>query len=450
MDHASKWGGTVQTEWMKKLGVPAYNAGAGQFAWQREQIALDMEGARAQSRQQMTQLGWQLQDLDIGNQQRLVRAGWQRADFATQAGRNAYNYRYQMQQFAYQGQEMQLQHQYYEEDFAFNRQVSQLQFGWQMQDLNEGIRRSTGYQRKQLVRQKDRETEMHDLQTQQEDRVKKRQEEAYKRQEDQFKKEVDHYKQTAKWADEDLKKAKDRFEQEQKWADEDYSRKRGRIVQEMGWAAQAAERTERSYKIRLEQIDAEESAAKANEALAAIQRDEERKLEDEKFKLSQQIIGITKEEQAEQRALQIAIQTMRTEEQRRVEAFQKTQIDFYNSIIMWMMANGAQGLSFFHGGTLGETQTGENVKRPEKALGGRLNTGDIVGEIGPEIVVSSGDGATVIPTRALTPRGSSFSDSPITVEANAPIQIDGQTVATVLLKFLIDPAQLQQRRRLRR
>jgi hypothetical protein len=78
-----------------------------------------------------------------------------------------------------------------------------------------------------------------------------------------------------------------------------------------------------------------------------------------------------------------------------------------------------------------------------------------VGEIGPEIIVGepaggNGQGSYIIPTRALTPRASGFSSDPITVEANAPIQIDGQTVANVLLKFLIDPAQLQQRRRLRR
>ena len=455
MDHAAKFGGSVQTDWMASNNIPAYNAGAGQFAWQRQSLGLDLAGLQAQSSQQQTQYGWQLQDLNTNNQQRLAQADWQRQDFDTQAGRNNANYSYQMQQFGARAQEIQLQKKYYEQDFSFNRQVSQLQYGWQMEDADQNIRRSSGYQRKQLVKQKERDTEMYSLQTDQEDRLKKRQEEAYKRQDDQFKKEVNHYKESAQWTDEDLKKSRARFEQEQKWADQDFNTKRSRLMQEQGWAQDTADRSLRAYEIRVEQLDAEESAAKTQEAMQEVQRTADRELEAQKFALSQQTIAMTHQEQEEMRALQLIITGARDEEAKRVEVINKVQL--YGAVAMIRLWQGVTGnglgvnvddilnnLSAYLGGA-GYKPAGL------KASGGQLRSGDIVGEIGPEIVMGdSHGGATIIPTRALTPRPAGFSSETIIVEANTPIQLNGQTMANALIRFMIDPAQLQQRRRIRR
>ena len=61
-----------------------------------------------------------------------------------------------MQSFDYQTTLM--RRDFAREDYQFNTQMRSLSYGWNMEDLDEQIRRSSGYERGQLIKQRDRAT----------------------------------------------------------------------------------------------------------------------------------------------------------------------------------------------------------------------------------------------------------------------------------------------------
>jgi hypothetical protein len=333
MDYASKMGGTVNTDYMKKNGIPAYNAGAGSISWERQDLALQMASAAAQNSQQMTQYGWQLEDVNRQQSRQNVRNDWQRQSFALQGQQMAENIGFQNYQFQYQAGEMARQKQYYEEDYAYNQQVRQLQHNWQNQDYDQSIRRATGYERQQLIRERNRSNQLYNLETGQNEKEKDRQEESFTRQEEYFKKQVEHYQKITKIDQEQFALQKKQFEQEAKWRDEDFDIQRDRIKQEMGWTEQNYNRTMESYKIRQEQLDAEASAAETNYKLSTTRFEAQKQEELELYKLSQTWIGMTQQERDMVQTLNQSIQDMRLKEQDRLKQTFQMEVNFWNKIL---------------------------------------------------------------------------------------------------------------------
>jgi hypothetical protein len=333
MDYASKMGGTVNTDYMKKNGIPAYNAGAGSISWERQDLALQMASAAAQNSQQMTQYGWQLEDVNRQQSRQNIRNDWQRQSFALQGQQMAENIGFQNYQFQYQAGEMARQKQYYEEDYAYNQQVRQLQHNWQNQDYDQSIRRATGYERQQLIRERNRSNQLYNLETGQNEKEKDRQEESFTRQEEYFKKQVEHYQKITKIDQEQFALQKKQFEQEAKWRDEDFDIRRDRIKQEMGWTEQNYNRTMESYKIRQEQLDAEASAAETNYKLSTTRFEAQRQEELELYKLSQTWIGMTQQERDMVQTLNQSIQDMRLKEQDRLKQTFQMEVNFWNKIL---------------------------------------------------------------------------------------------------------------------
>ena len=68
--------------------------------------------------------------------------------------------------------------------------MNSLQYGWQMEDLDEAIRTSTGRQRKQLLRQKERAALTENLQGEQTDTQRERQEELWAREDERYSKQT--------------------------------------------------------------------------------------------------------------------------------------------------------------------------------------------------------------------------------------------------------------------
>ena len=62
------------------------------------------------------------------------------------------------------------------DQWAYQRGMSNLQFGWQMEDLNEAIRMSGGYQRRQAIQARDRAATQHGMETAQFDKQQGQQE----------------------------------------------------------------------------------------------------------------------------------------------------------------------------------------------------------------------------------------------------------------------------------
>ena len=78
------------------------------------------------------------------------------------------------------------------EDWQYSDQMRSLQFSWQMEDLDEGIRLSSGRDRRQLIKQRDRAATTHNLEDQQVDQQRDRQEQSWAREDERFEKQVEY------------------------------------------------------------------------------------------------------------------------------------------------------------------------------------------------------------------------------------------------------------------
>ncbi len=76
------------------------------------------------------------------------------------------------------------------EDWQYQDTMNSLQFGWQMEDLDEAIRTSTGRQRKQLIRQKGRASLTQNLEGEQTDKPRDRQEQLWAREDERYPKQT--------------------------------------------------------------------------------------------------------------------------------------------------------------------------------------------------------------------------------------------------------------------
>jgi len=231
------------------------NFGRGQYEYQRMGMNIQRRDMEANFAQNMTRMGWQQADLYKERKRTLVRADWQREDFALQREQMMIGRDMQSYSYAFQAREMGIGQQQYREDYAYNKRMRQMQFGWQMEDADTNIRRATGFERRQLIKNKERETIVFNAETQQNERVNKRQEEAFKREEERFKKEIDHYKKSIALEDEQYKRSVKRFEQEQEWQEQDFNTQKDRLDQERAWAEESYARQIERFNLEMEQFE---------------------------------------------------------------------------------------------------------------------------------------------------------------------------------------------------
>jgi hypothetical protein len=117
------------------------------------------------------------------------------------------------------------------EDYQYNTQMRQMSFGWNMEDMDEQIRRSSGYERAQLIKQRDRATLSNNLQSGQEEKQFDRQEKLWAREDERYQKGLDYNQKMI-----DLDNS--RFELNQKQADEMYTLQKTRLNEEKDAAEQ--------------------------------------------------------------------------------------------------------------------------------------------------------------------------------------------------------------------
>ena len=105
---------------------------------------------------------------------------------------NATSYAYQMSSAAFQQGTVLEQEQFSRQDYNFGVQMNQLQYGWNLSDINLAISRSTGFDRAQLVKQRDRMVESNTLNVNHAAQDEANQEDLWKRQQDQYEKQVQY------------------------------------------------------------------------------------------------------------------------------------------------------------------------------------------------------------------------------------------------------------------
>ena len=76
--------------------------------------------------------------------------------------------------------------------WQYQDQMDSLNFGWQMEDMDEAIRTSSGRQRAQLVKQRDRAVLTHNLNGQQTEDARSQQEEMWEREDERYKKQTEY------------------------------------------------------------------------------------------------------------------------------------------------------------------------------------------------------------------------------------------------------------------
>ncbi len=148
---------------------------------------------------------WGIENRQVALQQRS-----QRADFAEQrrrmvsqnqfaiAGENIQLQRmntsnaYNLWQLGFNYQGFQQQEAWTRQDWQFQDQQNAMQFSWNMEDVNEAIRYSSGRQRRTLLRQRDRQVASHNMQEEQVGEQRSRQEQVWARQEEQYKKQEEY------------------------------------------------------------------------------------------------------------------------------------------------------------------------------------------------------------------------------------------------------------------
>ena len=145
---------------------------------ENRQVALSQRSQRADFAEQRRRMVMQNQFAIAGENIQLQRMNTS----------NAYN----LWQLGFNYQGFQQQEAWTRQDWQFQDQQNSMQFSWNMEDVNEAIRYSSGRQRRTLLRQRDRMTASHNLQEEQVGEQRSRQEQLWARQEEQYKKQEEY------------------------------------------------------------------------------------------------------------------------------------------------------------------------------------------------------------------------------------------------------------------
>ena len=167
---------------------------------------------------QLSNFAYQNTSMDLQRQFRLEDAADQRSRMDLSSNNTRW-----MQSFDYQTTLM--RRDWAREDYQFNTQMRSLSFGWNMEDLDEQIRRSSGYERAQLIKQRDRATLSNNLQSGQA-------EEQFGRQEKLWQREDERYQKSLEFSEQMIDLDKERFERNQEQAEQMYQLQKAHLAEE--------------------------------------------------------------------------------------------------------------------------------------------------------------------------------------------------------------------------
>ena len=155
---------------------------------------------------QMDQFSYSLNRMDL--QQQFQRENWASQDTRRQAGveqnrwQTSFNYETSL-----------MQRDFSRENTNFQTQMQNMSYSWSMEDYDEAIRRSSGYERAQLVKRRDRETTTYGLNSQNNDRVQGNQEELWAREDERYKKSLEYTEQLDQLNEEDFSRQRSQQEE---------------------------------------------------------------------------------------------------------------------------------------------------------------------------------------------------------------------------------------------
>lgn len=397
---ASQFGGSVATPYGQ------YNA-TGSFNFQQQNMAFQWQGQQIQYGRQQVQFGWEQQSMDMSRAGQLQGRSMGLFDLS------------------YQRRDLDLGHQYFQQDWQFGQQKRQLQFGWQMEDAERNIRRATGFEKQQLIRERGRAAEMFNLDSQQLNREKGREEDKYKREDERWRLQLANFQTMAALEDQRYDLEKEQLTARKKWAEEDFQR----------------EKTQHERDVK--QFEESRTLAEINYKQDQARWAEEKKFGDDQFKLQQARIALQATEIENAERLRSLVDGLSTERATRLISDSQAMIEnlenFFNTLFISM---GAKVPFNRPPPDLNTTVTGP------KAMGGSFeaNSEFLAGEHGPELVKFDRPGYVIPATRTAAMREQSSSR----MVENTPVYvtIDGKVVAEAVITHGGDALRRNTRRNL--
>jgi hypothetical protein len=187
-----------------------------------------------------------------------------------QATRMQINNGYQNWQFSQQYNQFQQSQQWAQADWDYQDTMRGLNFGWQMEDMNEGIRFSSGRQRRQLVRQRDRAALSHNLEEDNVENQRDHQKQLWAQQEEAYQKQKSYMTEMQRLDQESFTINKNQRETFYKMDVEAYNR-RMKEYEEETKLQDELKNLQRKY--QFDQIQLQKEAAGAQAAAAAAQKE---------------------------------------------------------------------------------------------------------------------------------------------------------------------------------
>lgn len=216
-----------------------------------------------QWKQQLSSFAYSKERMEVGNEFAIRQEG-------ITGERMAASHDYQRWQMSFNYQDMLTQRGWAKEDWAYQDQMRGMQFGWQMEDINEAIRTSSGRQRAQYIKQRDRMALTENIEGEHIEDVRSRQEEQWAREDERFEKQRSYTEELMDLEDE-------QFELQKEQRVTFYDMEMEQLEKQISFAKQAHKLQEEQIKVQREfqakQIELSKQAAGIQAAAAKETKD---------------------------------------------------------------------------------------------------------------------------------------------------------------------------------
>jgi len=421
----------------------------GAFNFQEQQLGFEQRSLSIQKARSDIQFGWQGFDLNKQHGRAQIGFGWSEQE--AQLGRQGQLLGRGMQQyeFGFQQTSLELGHKYFGEDWGLSQQKRFLSFGWQMEDSERNIRRSTGFEKQQLIRERGRAVEMFGLDQTQAGREKSREEEKFKREEEHLKKQMDQFKKNAALEDQRWAIEQDRLIKQRDWERQDFDTEMSRLGIKKSWADEDFAREQEALDRKKQQFEDDRKAAEMSYAKEQERWAKEKEFSDAQYELSLKELGVQAQQIANAEELRVKMlefekqrEQADMENARRMEQY----LNLFFEGLMQKVGKEWNDLFKFGPNLPGKTNTGTGGAGSGVGTGQGNTTGSTTGS----------SGAPPIPTRGKTQDTVSTTktvhapaqNNNITVSGSQAVQIvlDGKVVAETVIK-LAGPALYRDSRR---
>lgn len=385
----------------------------GSFNFQQQELNFSRQTSQIQYGRAQTQFGWEAQGMQLGRQETLL-------------GRGAQSYDLSFQQV-----DLQLGHQYFQQDWGLQQNKRQLQFGWQMEDSERTIRRATGFEKQQAIRERGRAVEMFNLDSVQLDREKQREETKFKREEERWNVQRRRFDEQNALEDKRWALEQEQFKKKKEWTDEDFKREQEAFQRQQKQLDDSRKAAEMQY-------------AKEQERFAA-----ENKFADKQYELQVKRIGLQAQEITNNETLRRFVDSQLTEQKTRfnnnMDTFETALVRALNSILKTL---GGELLKDYNP-TTNPTNNQEDwgAANVQQAAGGNVVAGRayVVGDgYGPEIFVAPANGKIIPNTQSKNPGVSNGGNWNVSAPVN--VVVDGKVIANAVIKFGSDSMRRDQKR----